>query len=241
MSTNQKESVPWKRTSLRILEYLKDEAHTKAEIRNELGRPPPARVDGYLDHLLMNDLIKDEEVQEFKTLGLHPKPLPPSVRRPRFVRYTSVFGNHPHRYNLTERGNRFLETGRRPPKLIHPITNDTPWLYLKQWDGTESLANKYRTVTPLLLPELLADTFSSTMGRMNEPPSSEPLTRKRLKLLCELVRITDLPLPMLIHQTEDDTARTLDRFHLKEPVYKPHKVIINKPDGTTDTIEDYET
>lgn len=224
-----------------ILEYLKDEARTKAEIRNELSRPPPARVDGYIQYLLNADLIKDEEVREYKKLGLHSKDLPPSVRRPRFIRYTSVFGDHPHRYDLTHRGRRFLESGRRPPERTHPITNDTTWRYLKQWDGKEKLASNFRSSIPFLFPPPLVEAFDSTMGWMNEPPSSEPLTRKRLKLLCEFAKITDLPLSMLIHQAEEDTVRTLDRFHLPEPVYKPHKTIIYKPNGTIDTIESYET
>lgn len=187
------------------------------------------------------DLIKDEEVREYKTLSLHPKELPPSVKRPNFVRYTSVFGNHPHRYDLTERGKRFLDSGRRPPKPTRPITNDTPWSVLKQWDGKEELASRYRASIPLLFPQPLVEAFESTMGKMNEPPSSEPITRKRLKLLCEFTRIADLPISMLIHQTEDDAARTLERFRLPEPIYTPHRTIVHKPDGTVDTFESYET
>jgi hypothetical protein len=239
--TNQQDSVPWKRTELRVLEYLKGKAHTKGEIRSELGRPRPSRVNGYLLHLLSADLIKDEEVREYKTLNLHPKDLPPSVKRPKFVRYTSVFGSRQVRYDLTERGRRFLDSGRRPPKPTHPTTNDTPWCVLKQWDGKEELANRYRATLPLSLAPPLLDAFDSAMGRMDEPPSSEPITRKRLKLLCEVARITDLPISMLIHQADDDATRTLDRFHLPEPVYTPHKTIVHKPDGTEDIIESFET
>jgi hypothetical protein len=46
---------------------------------------------------------------------------------------------------------------------------------------------------------------------------------------------------MLLHQTDDDAVRTLDRFRLPEPVYTTHRTIVHKPDGTVDTIESFET
>ena len=136
---------------------------------------------------------------------------------------------------------RFLETGKRPSKPTHGITNDTPWCVLKPWDGKEEISNRYRATIPYFYPPQLVDAFESAMGRINQPPSSEPLTRKRLKLLCEFVKITDLPISMLIHQTDDDAVRTLDRFRLPEPAYSPHKAMVRKSDGTIDTIESFET
>lgn len=103
------------------------------------------------------------------------------------------------------------------------------------------LADRYRAAISLFYPQHLVEAFESAVGKIDEPPSSEPLTRKRLKLLCELAWVSDLPISMLIHQTGAEAMRTLDRFRLPEPLYTPHKAIVQKPDGTTDTIESYET